>query len=39
MAFIIDGVHHVGITVRDMERSFEWYSRIFGFEPGPVNHG
>jgi len=39
MAFTVDGVHHVGITVRDMKRSFEWYSRMFGFEPGPVNHG
>ena len=39
MAFVVQGVHHVGITVRDMKRSFEWYSRMFGFEPGPVNHG
>ena len=39
MAFLIQGVHHVGITVRDMKRSFEWYSKMFGFEPGPVNHG
>ena len=39
MSFTIEGVHHVGITVRDMRRSFDWYSRMFGFEPGPVNHG
>lgn len=39
MAFVVHGVHHVGITVRDMKRSFEWYSKMFGFEPGPVNHG
>ncbi|WP_336662305.1 VOC family protein [Leucobacter sp. USHLN154] len=38
MAFVVEGVHHVGITVRSMQRSFEWYSRMFGFEPGPVNH-
>ena len=39
MAFSGTGVHHVGITVRDMQRSFEWYSRMFGVEPGPVHHG
>jgi catechol 2,3-dioxygenase-like lactoylglutathione lyase family enzyme len=39
MAFTITGVHHVGITVRDLQRSFEWYSRMFNIEPGPVNHG
>jgi catechol 2,3-dioxygenase-like lactoylglutathione lyase family enzyme len=39
MAFTVQGVHHVGITVRDIERSFAWYSRMFGLEPGPVNHG
>ena len=39
MSFTVEGVHHVGITVRDMRRSFEWYSRMFGFTPGPVNHG
>ena len=38
-AFVTEGVHHVGVTVSDLERSLEWYSRIFGFEPGPVNHG
>lgn len=39
MAFAVQGVHHVGLTVRDIKRSFEWYSRMFGLEPGPVNHG
>lgn len=39
MAFTVTGVHHVGITVRDMQRSFEWYTRMFGVEPGPVNQG
>lgn len=39
MAFTITGVHHVGITVRDMQRSFDWYSRMFSVEPGPVNRG
>lgn len=39
MTFAIQGVHHVGITVRDMKRSFEWYSRMFGFIPGPINQG
>ena len=38
MAFTVEGVHHIGITVRDMQRSFEWYTRMFGLEPGPVNH-
>ena len=39
MAFKVEGVHHIGITVRDMKRSFEWYSKMFALEPGPVNHG
>lgn len=39
MDWSITGVHHVGITVRDMKRSFEWYSRMFGLEPGPVSSG
>lgn len=38
MSFTIEGVHHIGITVRDMQRSFEWYSRMFGLEPGPITH-
>jgi len=39
MAFQVLGVHHVGITVRDMKRSFEWYSRMFALTPGPVSEG
>jgi catechol 2,3-dioxygenase-like lactoylglutathione lyase family enzyme len=39
MSFTVKGVHHFGITVRDMKRSFDWYSRMFGLQPGPVNHG
>jgi catechol 2,3-dioxygenase-like lactoylglutathione lyase family enzyme len=39
MSFNLQGVHHVGLTVSDMKRSFEWYSRMFGVVPGPVNHG
>ncbi|MBO1901512.1 VOC family protein [Leucobacter weissii] len=38
MSFSVEGLHHVGITVRDMKRSFEWYSTMFGLEHGPVNH-
>jgi catechol 2,3-dioxygenase-like lactoylglutathione lyase family enzyme len=39
MSFKVQGVHHIGITVRDMKRSFEWYSKMFDLKPGPVNHG
>lgn len=39
MTFKVAGVHHFGITVRDMQRSFEWYTKMFGLQPGPVNHG
>lgn len=39
MGFTISGVHHVGITVRDMQRSLDWYRRMFDLEPGPVSHG
>jgi catechol 2,3-dioxygenase-like lactoylglutathione lyase family enzyme len=39
MSFTLQGVHHVGLTVSDMKRSFEWYSRMFGVVPGAVNHG
>lgn len=38
MTFTVEGVHHIGITVRDMKRSFEWYTKMFGLEAGPVNH-
>jgi catechol 2,3-dioxygenase-like lactoylglutathione lyase family enzyme len=39
MSFKVEGVHHIGITVRNMQRSFDWYTKMFGLEPGPVNHG
>ena len=39
MAFKVEGVHHIGITVRDMKRSFDWYSKMFDLVPGPVNQG
>ncbi|MFB2600100.1 VOC family protein [Herbiconiux sp. P17] len=39
MAFVLEGVHHVGLTVRDIQRSREWYARMFDLEPGPINHG
>jgi catechol 2,3-dioxygenase-like lactoylglutathione lyase family enzyme len=39
MSFDLHGVHHVGITVRDLEVSRAWYSRMFDLAPGPVNHG
>lgn len=38
MSFSISGVHHLGLTVRDMKRSFEWYSLMFGLTPGEVSH-
>lgn len=38
MSFKVQGVHHIGITVRDMKRSFEWYSKMFDLKPGPVNY-
>ena len=39
MSFQVVGVHHVGLTVRDMKHSFDWYSRMFDFVPGPVSVG
>ena len=39
MAFPIIGVHHIGLTVRDINRSLEWYRKMFDLLPGPVNHG
>jgi catechol 2,3-dioxygenase-like lactoylglutathione lyase family enzyme len=39
MTFKVEGIHHVGITVRDIKRSFEWYKTMFDLEPGPTNHG
>lgn len=32
-------VHHVGITVRDMEESLQWYERMFGVTPEFIAHG
>jgi len=26
------GLHHLGLTVRDVERSAEWYTSVLGFE-------
>lgn len=39
MPFAVTGVHHVGLTVRDIKTSWEWYTRMFGLTPGPLNHG
>lgn len=39
MSFHVLGVHHIGVTVRDMKRSFDWYSRMFDVVPGPVSEG
>lgn len=29
----IGRVHHVGLTVKNLERSLEWYRQMFGVEP------
>jgi catechol 2,3-dioxygenase-like lactoylglutathione lyase family enzyme len=29
----VNGVHHVGIPVRDLERSLAWYGELFGLQP------
>lgn len=39
MSFAVSGVHHVGITVRDLQRSLDWYRRMFDLEAGPVSRG
>lgn len=37
-------IHHVALTVRDLERSIPWYTELFGVEPvvdedtGPFHH-
>lgn len=32
-------MHHIGITVRDLEASMAWYERMFGLKPEFVAHG
>ena len=32
-------VHHVGITVRDLEESLQWYERIFDVKPEFIAEG
>ena len=39
MPFTVKGVHHFGLTVRDIQASFDWYTRMFNLRPGTVNHG
>ncbi|MCW2530326.1 MAG: putative Glyoxalase [Pseudonocardiales bacterium] len=39
MAYSIQGVHHVGITVRDVQRSLDWYATMFDLTRQAVNHG
>jgi catechol 2,3-dioxygenase-like lactoylglutathione lyase family enzyme len=28
----VKGLHHIGIPVRDLDRSLDWYRELFGFE-------
>lgn len=28
---MVTGIHHVGVAVRDLERSIAWYRAVFGF--------
>jgi glyoxylase I family protein len=30
---VIKDVHHLGLTVRDVEVSADWYARVLGFQP------
>jgi len=30
---VINGIHHLGFTVRDVTRSAAWYVDVLGFEP------
>ncbi len=32
-------MHHVGITVRDLDESLQWYERVFGVQPEFIAHG
>jgi catechol 2,3-dioxygenase-like lactoylglutathione lyase family enzyme len=34
MAYTVGGIHHLGLTVRDIERSVRWYSSMFGLGAG-----
>jgi glyoxylase I family protein len=29
---MINGIHHLGLTVRDVDASAAWYERVLGFE-------
>jgi catechol 2,3-dioxygenase-like lactoylglutathione lyase family enzyme len=35
----IGDMHHVGITVRNLEESLQWYERMFGVEREFIAHG
>lgn len=39
MPFQVQGVHHIGLTVSDIQQSFDWYTKMFDLKPGPLNHG
>jgi catechol 2,3-dioxygenase-like lactoylglutathione lyase family enzyme len=39
MSFEVTGIHHIGLSVSDMKRSFDWYSRMFDLVPGSVTEG
>lgn len=36
---VLGDMHHVGITVRDLDVSLEWYQRMFGLAPELVAEG
>lgn len=35
----VDGIHHVSLTVADLDRSVEWYERIFRLDRQFDEHG
>jgi catechol 2,3-dioxygenase-like lactoylglutathione lyase family enzyme len=37
MPFTAIGIHHVGVAVRDIQRSLEWYSTMFDLTPAGIN--
>lgn len=39
MPFTITGLHHIGVTVRDIPISLAWYARMFDLSAGPMIHG